>query len=276
MACDKCGQVSSERVQENRAEWRNFESEKVNRSRVGSPTSLTTHDMGLATVIGRENKDSSGRRLDASMNATMQRLRTWDFITKAYSSTKRNLIHAFIQLGNLKDKLGLSDAIMEKTAYIYRKAQDKGLVRGRSTSSILGAAIYTACREMGASRTLKDVASATDVKRKDISRSYRLLALNLDIKAPLIDPAKCVAVISNKAGLNEKTKRMAMDTMHNLIERGLSAGKLPMGLAATVLYMSCLDNHEHKTQKDIASLAGVTEVTIRNRLKDIKMRRVLN
>ena len=274
-ACSKCGLVSSDRAQENRPEWRTFDFASNDRSRVGSPTSLAYHDMGLATVIGKANKDSSGRQLDASMKARIHRLRTWDFRTKVHTPTHRNLIQAFSELGRLKDKLGLSDAIMEKTAYIYRKAQEKKLIRGRSTSSILGAAIYTACREMGASRTLRDVADATNVKRKDISRSYRILLLELGIKVPLVDPMKCIAKIANKAKLSEKTKRMAMDTMNDLVGKEISAGKLPMGIAATVLYMACLANGESTTQKDVADAAGVTEVTIRNRFKDLKTRLAL-
>jgi len=275
IACSKCGLVLSDRAQESRAEWRIFDSESNDRSRVGSPTSLAYHDMGLATVIGKANKDSSGRQLDASMNSTIQRLRTWDFRTKVHSPTHRNLMKAFSELGKLKDKLGLSDAIMEKTAYVYRKAQEKKLIRGRSSSSMLAAAIYTVCRELGASRTLRNVADATDVKRKDISRSYRLLVLELDLRVPLVDPMKCIAKIANEAKLSEKTKRMAMDTMNDLIGKEISAGKLPMGLAATVLYMACLANNESKTQKDIADAAGVTEVTIRNRFKDLKTRLAL-
>lgn len=270
IACSKCGLVSSDRVQDIRAEWRAFDSESNDRSRVGAPSSLVYHDMGLATLIGNENRDSSGRQLDPSMNASIQRLRRWDFRSQAHSSTHRSLMHAFSELGRLKDKLGLSDAIMEKTAYLYRKAQEKNLVRGRSISSILAAAIYAACRELGASRTLKDIAKAADVKRKAISRSYRILVSELDIKVPLVDPMKCIAKIANGAKLTEKTKRMAMDTMNYVVGKEISAGKLPMGLAATVLYMSCLANGEIRTQKDIAEIAGVTEVTIRNRFKDLK------
>ncbi len=270
IACGKCGLVSSDRIQENRAEWRTFDSEGNDRSRVGPPSTLTFHDMGLATVIGRENKDSSGRQLAPLVNASIQRLRTWDNRSQVHSPTHRNLMHAFAELGKLKDKLGLSDAIMEKTAYIYRKAHEKYLVRGRSTSSMLAAAVYASCRELGASRTLKEVVKATDVKRKDISRSYRILVLELDIKVPLVDPMKCIAKIANGARLSEKTKRMAMKTMSKLVAKKISAGKAPMGLAATVLYMSCLANGENKTQKDLAEMAGVTEVTIRNRIKDLK------
>lgn len=270
--CSKCGLVSPDRILENRAEWRNFDSNGPERARAGSPTSLAQHDMGLFTMIGTENKDSSGRHLDASVTSTIQRLRTWDFRSKVQASTHRGLVRAFTELNGLKDKLGLSDAIIEKTAYLYRKAEEKSLLRGRSSSAILAAAIYASCRELGASRTLRDIAAGTDVKRKDLSRSYRILILELDIKLPLVDPLKCIVKIANQAGISEKTKRAAMKTMNELVKMEISAGKLPMGLAATVLYMSCLKNGENKTQKDIADVAGVTEVTIRNRFKDLKKR----
>lgn len=272
IVCTKCGLVSPDRVAESRAEWRTFDSEKNERVRAGSPTSLAQHDMGLSTTIGKENIDSSGRHLDASVGTTINRLRRWDFRSKAQSSTHRSLIRAFIELGGLKGKLGLSDAIIEKTAYVYRKAQEKRLVRGRSISSMLAAAIYASCREMGAPRSLRDIAAGTEVKRKDISRSYRILVLKLDIKVPLVDPLKCIAKIANQAGISEKTKRAAMKTMNELVEWEISAGKLPMGLAATVLYMSCLQNGEIRTQRDIAVAAGVTDVTIRNRFNDLKCR----
>ncbi len=274
--CSCCGLVFADKVAEGRAEWRNFDFEKNDRVRTGSPASLAYHDMGLSTVIGKTNSDSSGRKLDSSMLSTIQRLRTWDFRTQAHTAADRNLIRAFNELDRVKDKLGLSDAIIEKTAYIYRKAQEKQLVRGRSISSILAAAIYIACREMSASRSLAEVIEITNVKRKIITRSYRLLVSELDIKMPLVDPMKCVAKIANKARLSEKTKRMAMSTMSDLTRKEISAGKGPMGLAATVLYLSCLRNGEHVTQKDIAEAAGVTEVTIRNRVKDLKIRLGLN
>jgi transcription initiation factor TFIIB len=274
--CSKCGLVSPDGIVESRAEWRTFNSEDSERARTGFPISLAQHDMGLSTIIGKENKDSSGRQLTSSVSTTIQRLRTWDFRSKSYSSADRNLILAFAELGRLKDKLGLSDAIIEKTAYLYRKAQERGLIRGRSTSALLAAAIYTSCREMGMPRTLKDIAAAAVVKRKDISRSYRILVWELDIKVPLVDSVKCIAKIANQAGISEKTKRAAITFMNVLIEKNISAGKLPMGLAAAVLYISCLKNDENKTQKDIAEVAGVTEVTVRNRLNDLKSKIQLN
>lgn len=272
LICSNCGLVLSDKATDSRPEWRTFESETSSRVRVGAPTSMASHDRGLATVIGRNNSDSSGRRLDASMHMTMQRLRTWDFRTQAHTSADRNLFRAFDELGRCKDKLGLSDAIVEKTGYIYRKAHEKSLVRGRSTSSMMAAAIYVACREMGISRTLGDIAEITDVKNKAISRSYRLLVNELGIKIPLADPMKCIVKIANNLQVSEKTKREAIDTMDVLVKKEISAGKSPMALAATVLYISSLKNGENLTQKDIAVAAGVTEVTIRNRTQDLRVR----
>jgi transcription initiation factor TFIIB len=269
--CRNCGMVMLDNVQDSRPEWRSFTSDDVNnRSRTGMPTSLARHDKGLATIIGRANKDASGQVLDAGMRTTMERLRTWDFRTQAHTSTDRNLRQAFSELDRLKDKLGLPDSVIEKTAYIYRKVQERGLVRGRTISSVLAAAAYIACREMGMSRTLDDIADLNNIKHKELARTFRLLVLELDLKVPMIDPMKCVVKVANKAKLSEKTKRQAMNIMHDIIKSGASAGKDPMGLAGSVIYMSSLNTGETITQMDIADAAGVTEVTIRNRYKDIK------
>src|SRR5919198_6250178 len=183
--CSKCGQVILDKVQQTGPEWRNFGlSDKSNdtRSRVGMSTSLAKHDMGLSTIIGRTDRDASGQKIDGPMRSTMERLRTWDYRTQIHNSTDRNLKQAFFQLDILKDKLGLSDSVVEKAAYIYRKAQERVLVRGRTISGILAAAIYIACREMGISRTLKDIAAASNVKLKEVAKSYRLLCLELELK----------------------------------------------------------------------------------------------
>jgi transcription initiation factor TFIIB len=270
--CRNCGMVMLDNVQETRPEWRSFPTDEANntRSRTGMPTSLARHDKGLATIIGRTNKDASGQVLDAAMRTTMERLRTWDFRTQAHTSTDRNLRQAFSELDRLKDKLGLPDSVIEKTAYIYRKVQERGLVRGRTISSVLAAAAYIACREMGMSRTLDDIAHLNNIKHKELARTFRLLVLELDLKVPMIDPMKCVVKVANKAKLSEKTKRQAMNIMHDIVKSGVSAGKDPMGLAGSVIYMSSINTGETITQMDIADAAGVTEVTIRNRYKDIK------
>ena len=155
-------------------------------------------------------------------------------------------------------------------AYIYRKAQDRGFVRGRSIPAVLAAAVYIAYRDLEVPKTMKDIAGASNIRRKNIARVYRQLILELDYKVPNPDPVKCIAKIANNTNLTEKTKRHALDIMEKVSEIEISAGKDPMGLAATVLYISCIKTGENITQKEISSAAGVTEVTLRNRFKDIK------
>ena len=271
MFCGNCGFVLTERVEESGPEWRSFSKEEhEDRSRTGTPTSLAMHDMGLATIIGPADKDASGKPLSASMKSTIERLRTWDSRSQVHEPVDRNFRQAFSELDRLKDKLALSDAVIEKTAYIYRKALDKGLVRGRSIPGLVAAALYAACRETETPRTLTDVANGINIKRKDVARCYRLLLRELDLKMPVVDPIKCVARIASKAGLSEKTKRKALIILKAAAELEISAGKDPMGLAAAALYLSCVMNGENKTQKDVAQAAGVTEVTIRNRYKGLK------
>ena len=272
MFCSKCGFVLSEKLQESGPEWRSFtQDEHGDRARAGAPTSLTMHDMGLATIINPINKDASGRPLTASMKSTIERLRTWDSRSQVHEPVDRNFRQAFSELDRLKDKLALSDAVIEKTAYIYRKALDKGLVRGRSIPGLIAAALYAACRNTETPRTLTDVANGINIKRKDVARCYRLLLRELDLKMPVVDPIKGVSRIASIADLNEKTKRKALEFLQEAARIEVSAGKDPMGLAAAALYLACVMMGENKTQKDIAQAAGVTEVTIRNRYKGLKI-----
>ena len=270
IVCSKCGLVISDKIQDTRQEWRDFvnSEEAKDRRRTGMPTSLARHDMGLYTMIGRGRKDARGQVLDASMRSTMGRLRTWDLRTQA--SANRNLRTAFNQLNILKDKLGLPDAIIEKTAYIYRKAHERGLVRGRQTAAALAAALYLACRQEGTPRTLKEICLISNLKRKAISREYRDMVIELDIRIPTVDPTKCIARIANQINLNQKIKQKAINIMNAATKSELSAGKSPMGLAGSVLYLACLVTGETKSQSDIAHAADITEVTIRNRFKDLK------
>jgi transcription initiation factor TFIIB len=277
--CSNCGQVLLDKILETQPEPQNFPESygSNNRSRTGMSTSLARHDMGLSTIIGRTDRDASGQKIDPLMRSTMERLKTWDMRTQTHTPTDRNLKQAFFQLGVLKDKLGLSDTVVEKTAYIYRKAQQRMLIRGRTISGILSAAICISCRELGTPRTLKDISVGSNVRLKEVARSYRLLCFELDLKIPIVDPMKCVSRVANKAKLNEKTKRQAAEIMNNVIQREtLSAGKDPMGLAASVLYLASLNTGENITQANIADAAGVTEVTIRNRVKDLKKQLLQN
>ena len=196
------------------------------------PASLARHDMGLSTIIGRGDRDYTGNRISTSIKSTIDRLRILDYRTQLYSSTDRSLKTAFTELDTVKYKLTLPDSVVEKTAYIYRKAQERGLVRGRTISAILAAAIYISCRQAGVGKTLKDIAQGTSVKPKTLSQSYRILLTELDIKSPMLDPMRCIVKVANKMQLDERVTRQGMDIMYTAIKKEASAGKNPMGLAA--------------------------------------------
>jgi transcription initiation factor TFIIB len=153
---------------------------------------------------------------------------------------------------------------------MYRKVQERGLVRGRRIDSMLAAAVYSACREMETPRTIKDIATKSNVKRKELARSYRLFVLELGVRIPVVNPMKCIAKVANKLNISEKTKYQALDIMEEVVNKKITAGKKPMAIAATVLYASSIKTDEKIPQKDIAAASGVTEVTIRNRFKDLK------
>jgi transcription initiation factor TFIIB len=272
--CSGCGMIITEKVEDaSHQEWRAFTPEEVeSKARTGAPTSLAKHDRGLATIISMTDRDASGQKLDTSTHTTFKRLRTWDFRTQRHSSSDRSLWIAFSQLAVLKDKLGLSDVIIEKTAYIYRKAVEKQLTRGRTISGVLAAALYIACRELGTPRTLNNISASSNVRRKDIAKNCRLLIYELDIKVPIADPMKCIAKVANAAEISERTKRQAFNMMSEVVKREIPAGKHPMSLAATILYVACRKTGEYRTKVDIAKAAGITEVTIRNRFKDLAER----
>ena len=257
--CSKCGFVISEKVNESGPERQSFSTQGgVDTARTGAPTSLTIHDRGLSTVINPANKDATGRPLSSSMKSTITRLRTWDRRSQVQETVDRNLIQALNELNRLKDKLAISANVLEKAAYIYRKAMEKNLARGRSISSMIAASLYAACRDTETPRTLNDVADAANVKRKDISRNYRLLHKELELKMPVVDSTQLIARISSKLAITEKTKRDAAKVLRGTQERKESSGKDPMGLAAAGLYLACVKNEVSITQRDLAEAAGVS------------------
>ena len=268
--CSRCGFVLSEKITDTGAEWRSFPNQGVDKARTGAGTSIAMHDMGLSTVIGSANKDSTGKPLSAGMKSSIVRLRTWDSRTQANTSADRNLRQALNEMNKLKDKLALTDAVITSAAYIYRKAMEKKLSRGRSIQGLAAACIYAACRNAETPRTLYDIAGGLDIRRKDIARCYRLLFRELEMKMPVVDPVKGVSRIASLADLSEKSKRRAVSILNQAKKLGIVAGKDPMGIAAAALYLACTSTGEAKSQKDISIASGVTEVTIRNRCAGLR------
>jgi transcription initiation factor TFIIB len=271
MVCRLCGIVVEEKMQETKIQ--SFE--KGVDSRGTEPSSLASPDMGLSTLIGITARDAKGQTIDPSIHSAMQRLKTWNYRIQLETSKDRNLKAAFEKLQNLKDKLNLSEMTTETAAYIYRKALMKGLPRGRSIDSVIAGAAYIAIGETPTPISLKEISQASNIRQKTIARMVRLIALELDIMIPIANPMWCVTKIGNIAGLSEKTKREAVKIMSQINDSQYSNGKNPMALAATTLYIACSKTSEYISQDEIAKAAGVTDVTIRTRLKDMKSKNLV-
>ncbi len=269
--CGDCGLVLYERSLDKGPEWRAFtQQEKASRSRVGMPTSYSIHDKGLSTTISQLDRDALGRKLPLSTRLQMWRLRKWQIRSRIHSSYDRNLAQAMSELERLSSKVNISQPTKEKAALVYRKALDKRLVRGRSINAIAAAALYAACRKSGSSKTLREIAEASLVDKKDVSRCYRLLLQELDFHMPTLDPLTYVSKIAEKNSVSGKTQGTAIAILRDAKQKRFSAGKDPIGMAAAALYLACLQNNENKTQKCLSEAAGVTEVTVRNRYKALK------
>ncbi len=269
--CQDCGLVLTQNAMSRGPEWRAFtKEERDERGRVGIPTSFSIHDKGLSTVIDRVNRDAYGRQLSPETRMEMLRLRKWQIRTRVHSSSDRNLAQAMAEVDRLTDRLHVPANVKEASAIVYRKALDSGLVRGRSIAAIAAASLYAACRSSETPRTLKEVASASRIKKKDVARCYRLLLRELEMSMPVEDPVRCISKIASRAEITMVTQQEAIRVLKDAKKKGVVSGKDPMGLAAAALYVACVVTGEKKTQKEIAEIANVTEVTVRNRYKGLK------
>ncbi|MEM2025301.1 MAG: transcription initiation factor IIB, partial [Desulfurococcaceae archaeon] len=234
----------------------------------GGPITPTVHDMGFTTAIDYADRDAAGRTL-VNKKYQLYKLRKWQARTRILTSVERNLAQAMNELDRLADLLNLPSYIREEVAKIYREAVEKGLVRGRSIESVIAAAVYLACRMRKLPRTLDEIEEYSRVSRKEIARCYRLLLRELRIKVATSDPADFVPRIAHALGLSGSVVRVAIEILNKAREGGVLGGKDPVGLAAAAIYLACEKLGEERSQKEIANVAGVTEVTVRNRCKEL-------
>jgi transcription initiation factor TFIIB len=267
--CSLCGLVLSDTILDQKPEWRAFTpEERKTKTRTGPLTSFKRFDKGLSTTF-QPYRDTQGKALPMKERLKMMRLRKWNIRARVHSSTQRNLSKAMAELTRLSDKLCIPRDVAENAALIYRKALDEGFIRGRSIKSIAAASLYAACRLTRIPRSLKAIVEASTRSRRDISRNYRLLQRQLNFKMPIDDPIKYLPKIASNAGIDQRTQNLAMELIHKAKKRKAVVGKGPAGIAAAALYIAAFMNGKNVTQRKLASAAGVTEVTVRNRYKGL-------
>ncbi|WP_407393164.1 transcription initiation factor IIB [Methanobrevibacter sp.] len=271
ISCALCGLVLDESLVDNGPEWRAFDHEQRDkRTRVGAPLTYTISDKGLTTTIDWKNKDSNGRMISERNRAQMYRLRKWNKRLRVSRAGERNLAHALSEIDRVSSKLDLPRSpVREDASVIYRQATKKQLIRGRSIESMVAASIYTACRRCDIPRTLEEISEMSQVPKKQIGKNYRFLARELNIKLKPTSPVDYIPRFATRLGLSNKVQIKAIDIINISMKNGFNSGKGPTGVAAAALYIASMLLGERKSQKVVAGVAGVTEVTIRNRYKEL-------
>ncbi len=270
LVCQDCGLVVSSTQLNQGPEWRAFDPiQKDKLPRVGAPPSWTIHDKGLSTTIGWQGRDASGKKLSPEKRSNLYRLRKLQNRSKVILSNQRNLSQALTELNRISYKLNLPRSVEETTSIIYRQALKKQLTRGRHIKRIVVACIYMACRQCGVTRTLKEIANAANMTKKNAAKNYRFLLKALKPSVPKAKLSGYISKIVNNLALSGETELLAMGILSEVSRLRLIGGRGPRGIAAVCVYISSCLMSERRTQVEIAKEAQITEVTIRNRFKEL-------
>lgn len=270
LVCMNCGVVIAAKMADRGPEWRAFDGEqRAKRARAGAPLTYTIHDKGLSTVIDWHDRDIYGKSLSPGQKAQVYRLRKWQRRIRVSDATERNLAFALSEITKIAANLNLPKNILETASVIYRKAVKERLIRGRSIQGVTAAAIYLSCRQCGLARTLEEIAQASSVNKKEVGRSYRFLIKELEFNIPPLKPSQYITKFSNQLTMQGKVEEIAHKILAAAKELKLTSGRGPTGIAAAASYVASVLTGERKTQREIAEIAQVTEVTIRNRYKEL-------
>ena len=270
IVCTDCGYVLARNLVDSRPEWRAFDTEqRKKRTRVGAPMTFTIHDKGLSTMIDWHDKDIYGKRLSPGQKAQIYRLRKWQRRIRVSDATERNLAFALSKISKMGNALNLPKHVLEGASLIYRRAIKERIIRGRTLEGVVAGAVYVACREAKLTRTLGEVARASEVNKKEVGRNYRFLVNKLGYHIPPLKPGQYVTKFSNQLTMQGMVEEIAHKTLETAKEARLTSGRAPTGIAAAASYIASVLTGERKTQREIAEIAQVTEVTIRNRYKEL-------
>jgi len=270
LVCKNCGLVIDEEFIDYGPEWRAFDSDqREKRARVGAPMTYMIHDKGLSTMISWKNRDSYGKSIPTRNRAQLYRLRKWQRRIRISNATERNLATALSALDRMASGMGLPRTVRETSAMIYRKAVLKKLIRGRSIEGVSAAALYAACRQCNVPRTLDELSNASSMSRKDIGRTYRYITRELGLKLMPTSPQDYIPRFCSELKLSADAQAKTLEIIKGAVDRELTSGRGPIGIAAASLYIATILCGERRTQREVAEVASVTEVTIRNRYKEL-------
>ena len=260
--CKDCGLVLEENIIDSTIRGTARDKEGNSLSQNGAPNDIAIHDGGLSTSFDVNKGNLKDR-------AKWYRLRRLHNQYRVTGTRERNLSRALTELSLVVSNLSLSRNVRYESIAIYRKALAKDLIRGRSIDKLVVATVYIACRKCDVPRTLDEMSEGTGMNKKTIAKNYRFLTSQLGLKLPLISPNDYVPRFASKLGLSSEVEVKAIEIINQAKDLGLTYGKDPASFTAASLYWASILLGERKTQTEIARTLCVTEVTIRNRYKEL-------
>ena len=268
--CTECGLVVGTDEIDYGPEWRSFTAEqRESRSRVGSPTTNLMHDRGLSTRIDWRDRDAYGGYLSNRKRQRMNRLRIWDERFRTRDASERNLKHALGEIERMSSALGIPEPTRETASVLYRRALEDDLLPGRSIEGMATASLYAATRQTGIPRSIDELASVSRVEGLEVNRAYRYLTRELDLQIAPPDPVEHLGRHASALDVTDETERLARELLESAKREGVHSGKHPVGLAAAALYAASRLTNDTIPQSRISEAADVSEVTIRNRYREL-------
>lgn len=266
--CSQCAIVIDESLYAMNPENTNFFSDLENEGNM-EVTSQMMYEIGLPTLIDKKNVDVSGKQIHGS--SEFEKLRRLNKFTMSNDSKTRNLIRAIREIRRISEILGISPSVAERANYIYRKALNKKLIRGRSITGIVAATIYIACKDAGIFFPIDRIEKlGGNCNRKNVIHYYKFILRQMKINISVPDPIQYVSRIAARARLNGRTERKALEILSKIEGDPVLSGKKPASLAAASLYLAALQVGEHTTQLRIAIASELTTITIRKRCTEIE------
>ena len=264
--CGSCGHVLEERSSETIPESY-YEPTDYMAKNTAPMQSNTMFDTNVTTIIS--DKDGLGNLLSTKTRETFYRLKRLNN-RRTGSANNQSLRSSLSLLNTMRMKLGLPDSVAENAAYMYRKARQDKIRVGMNTKNLMCACIYVACKQQGVPRSILEISFISNIRKKEISRAYRVLVERMEISLTPYTPIEFLTKIANEAEISEKSRRVAMNILLMAEKEKIIEGKNPKALAAASLYFACRLNNEEKSQDKIARASGITATTIRTRYGDLK------
>lgn len=267
--CADCGIMVEQQMVDPGPEWVSHSAESKDRSRVGMPTNALLHDGGLSTELDWRNSDYAGVPISGKSRSQMYRMRKWQRRSRHRGARERALSEGYRIIEAVASKMALPRPCSERAGNLYKRAQEGGVIRGRSIATCAVACLYISNQLFQTGRTVEDFAKTSKIPNKQIGRVYRSIKRELRIRTPPPSPLVYIDRFCSDLGLPPVVKSRTKTIVKEADARGIIDGKSPCGVAAACVYIAASLEGSHRTQREISEASNTTEVTIRNRYKEI-------